>query len=100
MAGASKGAHFGLRDVSSLLLRDVEKVEDAVVAHHRESAVPLVKGNRLELLLDLDLGEAQVAIEVLAHHFEERESGPTSNTDTRQTAHSTPQLGPRPAYLP
>ena len=54
-------------------MRDVEEVEDAVVAHHGQPMVLFIKCDRLEPLVNLDLSQAQVAIEVVAHGFEERE---------------------------
>ena len=65
----SEGANFSLGNIPNLLLRDVEKVEDAVVAHHCYAPILLVEGDRLYPLVYLYLGQAQVAIEVLAHHF-------------------------------
>lgn len=51
----SESANLGLRDVPNLLLRDVEKVEDAIVAHHRQAAVSLIEGNCLYSLVHLNL---------------------------------------------
>ena len=51
----SESANLRLRNVPNLLLRDVEKVEHAIVAHHCQAAVSLIEGNSLYSLIHLDL---------------------------------------------
>ena len=55
---SSEGAHLGLRDIPSLFLRDVEEVENAVLAHHSQSTVTFIEGYRLEALVYFDLRQA------------------------------------------
>jgi len=51
----SENAHLCLLDVPRLCLWDVEEVEDAIVAHHGQPVILLVKGDRLEPFVHFDL---------------------------------------------
>ena len=70
----SENAHLCRVYVTLLLGRDVEEVKHTIVAHHRQSIVLFVEGDRLEPLVYLNLRQTQIAVEVLAHHFQERQS--------------------------
>ena len=67
----SEGANLCGGDVPCLLLRDVEEVKHTVEAHDSKSTIAFVKGNLFESFVNLDFGQTQVAVEVLAHHFQE-----------------------------
>ena len=75
----SECADFGLGDISRLLFGDVEKVEDSVVAHHGQLMVLLVECYRLQPFVHLDLSQAQVRLEVLAHDFHKRKTTTTTS---------------------
>lgn len=64
-----------------MLNGDVEEVEDTVVAHHGQATVTLVERDRLDLLVHLDFGQAQVTVKVLRYHFQERQSTPDKNVE-------------------
>ena len=63
-----------MRDITHLLLRYIKEVKHAIVAHYSQPAIPLVKRDRLDSLIDFDLRETKLTIEILADYFEERKS--------------------------
>ncbi len=67
----SERAHLCLTNVPCLFLRDVKVVEHPIMAHHCQSTVSLIESNSLESLLHFDLSQAQITVEILAHHFQE-----------------------------
>ncbi len=77
----SESAHLSLINIAGLFLGNVEEVEDAIMTHDCESSVALVKCDCLESLLHFYLGQTQVTVEILAHHFQERQSIETQNVN-------------------
>ena len=67
----SEGAHLSFIDVSGLFLWNIKVVKHPIMAHDSESSVPFIKFYCLEPFLNFDLGQTQITIEVLAHHFQE-----------------------------
>lgn len=77
---SSESAHLSIGDIPLLLLRYIEKVKHAVLAHHCQPAVALVECDCLEPFVHFNLGKAEVAIEILADDLEE---GETRNSTER-----------------
>ena len=67
----SEGSYLGRLDIPSLLLRYVEEVKNTVLAHHGQPTVTLIESYSLEALIYFNLRQAQVAIEILEHHFQD-----------------------------
>lgn len=67
---SSECAHFSFINIAGLFLGDVEEVENAIMTHDCESSIAFVKCDCLESLLNFYLCQAQVTVEILAHHFQ------------------------------
>jgi len=65
--------------VPDLLVRQVYVVHNAIVGHDRKSFVFVIEGNRLQLIVNLDLCHAEVVVEVLENSFQEPKTKTVKN---------------------
>lgn len=68
-------ADLSLLDVPLALRRDVDEVDASVVGDYGHAAVLGIETDRLHVALELDLGEAEVAVPVLVENLHPREAG-------------------------
>ena len=68
-------AHLSLLDVPLALRRDVDEVDAPVAGDYGHAAVLGIETDRLHVTVELDLGEAEIAVPVLVQNLHPRESG-------------------------